>query len=155
MVIAIVVVGAYAVTIFGNKEKTEYLVAQVYISSWNTNTTTMTPIDVQFKISLDMNNDGVFEVNQSSEVWNNTYIQQAPFRLGGPVASNLGNFNFKVEAFKVINGTQIPMNYTADGSIPVNQGNSAESSQNSWQFDATSQSHDDLACAIEYWYYVS
>jgi hypothetical protein len=158
-VIAIVVVvlaGAYvAMTVMANNQKTEYLVAQVYVSSWNSNISKMTPMDVQFKISLDLNNDGVYEVQQSSEVWNDTYLQQAPYRLGGPVASNLGHFNFKVEAFKVVNGIQTPLNYTSDGTIPVNQGSSAEGSSKSWSFDQTLVSNDDLACSIDYMYYVS
>jgi hypothetical protein len=157
IVIAVIVIaGAYAaVSVLGNKQKPESLVAQVYISSWNSNTTRMNQMDVQFKISLDLNNDGTYEVQQSSEVWNNTYIQQVPFKLGGPVTSNQGDFNFKIEAFKVANGTQIPLKYTSDASIPVNQGSSEEGSYKSWHFEQIDAGDDDLACGIDYWYYVS
>jgi hypothetical protein len=155
-VVVIILAGAYtAMTVLGNNQKTEYLVAQVYIGSWNSNLSKMVPIDVQFKISLDLNNDGVYELQQTSQVWNDTYLQQTPFRLGGPVASNVGNFNFKVEAFKVVNGIQIPLNYTSDGTVPVNHGSSSDSSSNSWSFDETQLSNDDLACSIDYIYYVS
>ncbi len=154
--VAAIMIGSYAaITVFGNNEKTEYLVAQVYIGSWNSDISTMNQMDVQFKISLDLNNDGVYEVQQTSDVMNDTYIESAPYRLGGPVASNLGSFNFKVEVFKVVDGVQIPMNYTEDGSIPVNQGSSTESSQNSWSYDATVMGNDERACSITYWYYVS
>jgi hypothetical protein len=159
VIVVLVLAGAFAaISVFGNSnQKPEYLVAQVYIASWNSNTSVLDPMDVQFKISLDLNNDGIYEVQQSSQIWNvrNTSIQQAPFHLGGPVASNLGHFNFKVEVFKILNGTQIPMIYTADGSIPVNQAASADSSQNSWSYDATMTSSDPLACGISYMYYVS
>jgi hypothetical protein len=159
VIVAVVLAGAFAaISVFGNNnQKPEYLVAQVYIASWNGNSSVMDPVDLQFKISLDLNNDGVYEVQQSSPIWNirNTSIQQAPFHLGGPVASNLGNFNFKVEVFKMVNGTQIPMNYTTDGSIPVNQAASADNSQNSWSYDATTTGNDPLACGISYMYYVS
>jgi hypothetical protein len=152
----IVLAGAYAgLSAYGNNQKGEYLVAQVYITSWNSNISMMNAMDVQFKISLDLNNDGTYEVQQYSDIWNNTYIQQTPFRLGGPVVSNQGQFNFKIEAFEVANGMLIPLNYTADGSIPVNHGSAAENSQDSWHFDATTIGHDDFACAIDYMYFVS
>jgi hypothetical protein len=157
IVIAVVVLaGAYAaMSVLGSKQKVEYLVSQVYISSWNSNITKMNQMDVQFKISLDLDNDGTYEVQQSSEVWNDTYIQQAPFKLGGPVASNLGHFNFKIEAFKVVNGTQTPLRYTPDGTIPVNQGSSMEGSSHSWHYEQAQAGDDDLACGIDYWYYTS
>lgn len=157
IVIAVIVIaGAYAaVSVLGNKQKAESLVAQVYIGSWNSNLSKMNQMDVQFKISLDLNNDGTFEVQQSSEVWNDTYIQQVPFKLGGPVISNQGNFNFKIEAFKVVNGTQTPLKYTSDAKIPVNQGSSLEGSSKSWHFDQVDAGDDDLTCGIDYWYYVS
>jgi hypothetical protein len=159
VIVVIVLAGAFAaISAFGNNnQKPEFLVAQVYINSWNRNANLTDPMDVQFKISLDLNNDGVYEVQQSSQIWNiqNTSIQQAPFHLGGPVASNLGHFNFKVEVFKIVNGAQIPMNYTADGSIPVNQAASTDNSQDSWNYDLTITSNDPLACGISYLYYVS
>jgi hypothetical protein len=156
LVAAIVVVGAYAaVSVFGTKEKTEYLVAQVYIASWNNNISMSNPIDVQFKISLDLNNDGTYEVQQSSDVWNHTYLQMAPFKLGGPVASDLGQFKFKIEVFQVNDGILTPMNYTDDGSVPVNVAQSGEGSADSWLYDATTTSSDNLACSLGYYYYVS
>jgi hypothetical protein len=157
IVIAVIVLaGAYAaISVLGNKQKGENLVAQVYISSWNSNTTSMNPMDVQFKISLDLNNDGTYELQQSSDVWNNTYLQMAPYRLGGPVVSNQGHFNFKVEAFKVDNGTLTPLHYTSDATIPMNLGSTIEGSSKSWTYDQAQAGNDDLACGIEYWYYVS
>lgn len=156
VVAVIVLAGGYAaISFLGNNQKTETLVAQVYISNWNSNTSKMDQMDVQFKISLDLNNDGTYEVQQFSQVWNDTYLQQAPFKLGGPVTSNLGQFTFKVEAFKIVDGTQVPLRYTPDGTNPVNQGSSIEGSANSWTFDQTKAGDDDLACAIDYWYYVA
>jgi hypothetical protein len=157
MVAAIVIVGAYAAAVaFGGNQKTEYLVAQVYITSWNSNITMMNLVDVQFKISLDLNNDNTFELQQYSDVLNNTYLETAPFKLGGPVTSSVGHFNFKVEVFKVVNGIQIPMNYTQDGKVPVNSVSATESSEDSWSYDATAlRSFDDYSCGISYMYFVS
>jgi hypothetical protein len=127
----------------------------VYVTSWNSNTTTMNLMDVQFKISMDLNNDGVYEVQQSSAVLNQTYIEVGVFHLGGPIASDADHFRFKIEAFKIDNGTSIPLIYTADGSIPVNQGSSEEGALNSWSYDATLNSSSDLACNINYMYFIS
>jgi hypothetical protein len=83
-VVVVVAVVAVAISAFGNsKNVMDYNVAQVYINSWYVDTNES--LSVQFKIYLDLNNDGVFEVERTSEVMNDSAVLVAPFKLGGPI----------------------------------------------------------------------
>jgi len=129
-----------------------YNVVQVYVSSWHTNES----VDVVFKISIDLNNDGEFEFPKTSEVFNNTSILVSPFKMGGPLVNSVAHFKYKVEVFEVVNNEWVPMPYTEDGSIPVYEGNNTVYATGYGGGDATSlPQHSVYACGLSFYYVVS
>jgi hypothetical protein len=154
---ALVIAGLYMVApAFGKQQAPVNNVAQVYITTWNIEPIGDQGIDVQFQLSLDLNGDGTFEVVRSSEVFANTYVELAPFKLGGPIPASISKFSFKVEVFRVVDGVRSPLSYSNDGMIPVNDGINQEDSSNAWSFENLGSSGTSMAvCNITYSYYVN
>jgi len=160
--VALIVVAFIAFVVapnLGGGQQTSFNVVEIYISSWDLNKTVETQgIDVKFKISIDFDGDGIFEFPKLSSRFNDTTVELAPFKLGGPIASAITAFKFKVEVFKVgINETLgEQLYYTADGTTPVNDGINQAEALHSWSYDATGiEGANDNACRISYWYYVN
>ncbi len=129
-----------------------YNAVQIYISSWHTNES----VDVVFQISIDLNNDGVFELAPHSNPVNNTAIEVSPFKAGGPLVNGAAQFKYKVEAFAVVNGIWTSMPYTADGLTPVYTGNNTVYAEGWGGGDATeTPGHSPLACGMMFYYFVS
>jgi hypothetical protein len=160
--VAVVVVVFMAFVVapnLGSGQRTSFNVVEVYVSSWDLNKTVPTQgIDVEFIISIDFNGDGTFELSRPSPRFNDTTVELAPFKLGGPIASTITSFQFKVEVFRVAaNGAlEQQLYYTADATVPLNDGINHVDASKSWSFDATGiEGANDNACRISYWYYVN
>lgn len=158
--VALVVVGFMAFVVvpnLGGSQQTSFNVVQVYITSWSLNKSVETPgIDVVFKISIDFTGDGIYEGPKNSTVFDDTTIEVAPFKLGGPIASSITTFKFKVEVFKVVDGVWQLMYYTADATTPINDGVNQVEASKSWSYDATGiEGANEYACMISYLYYIN
>jgi hypothetical protein len=141
----------------GGGQQTSFNVVRIIITNWDLNKTIEAQgIDVQFIISIDITGDGVYESVKPSDVFTNTTVEVAPFESGGPVATTIPSFKFKVEAFKLVGGELQQLYYTANGTTPVNQGTNDADAQQSWSYDATwIEGANDYACRISYVYYVN
>jgi hypothetical protein len=158
VVIAIIAFIAFVVAPnIGGSQQTSFNVVKIIVSNWDLNKTIEAEgIDVKFIISIDITGDGIYEIVKPSNVFNNTTVEIAPFESGGPIASTIPSFKFKVEVFKVVDGALQQMYYTADGTTPVNQGDNDVDASQSWSYDATwLEGANDYACRISYIYYVN
>jgi len=153
-VVAVIVIVAAAYSVLGQKKVATYNVAQVYITSWNLDMNDTTTVDVRFKISLDLDGDGAFEVNKTSDTFPGVTFEIAPFTLGGPISSDVQKFHFKVEVQKASGGSWVNMRYMEDGSIPINEGKNEVDVEGSWSYES-SLGGAGIDCAISYAYYVS
>ena len=99
----------------------------------------------------------LFEIEKLSSKFNDTYVEVAPFKLGGPIASTITTFTFKVEVFKVADNEALEqMYYTPDGSTPLNNGTNDVDASQSWSWDATAiEGANEYACKISYLYFVN
>jgi hypothetical protein len=131
-------------------------VVEICVLSWDLNTkSTGKAIDVQFRISIDSDHDGVYDVVRTSDVFHNTTVETVPFRVGAPIKTSVTEFTFKVEAFQVENGSLVPMNYLSSGSVQTNTGLNEVGFSQSWKYDAIGMGQqDNLACRISYVCYV-
>jgi hypothetical protein len=133
-----------------------YNVVQVYITHWTVENEVEDPIDVQFVISLDLNGDGVFEIQRTSDVFDNTLFEIAPFHLGGPIDTATSSFNFMVEVFSRSGNSTEPLSYTIDGITPINEGLNTVDSSQAWDYPLSYPSENGaVMCGISYAYYVS
>jgi hypothetical protein len=157
---ALILFSAIAVAVltgsFSGGKKEDTNVAEIYLLSWDLNTKDAgKAIDVEFRISIDTDNDGVYDQVRTSEVFRNTSVETAPFRLGSAIPTSVGEFTFKVEALQVNNGSLMPMNYHASGSVPVNSGINEQGFSQSWKYDGTSlELNGSPTCRISYACYV-
>jgi hypothetical protein len=154
VIVLVIIIVLTAMTVFGSKKAATYNVAQVYITSWNLDANDTSLVDVQFKIYLDLDDDGVFEVNKSSEMFNSTSFELAPFHLGGPIDTQIDKFNFKIEVIINVAGASQMMRYTNDGTNPVNEGRNELDISDSWSYEST-VGEAGVDCAISYAYYIS
>ncbi|MFA5311898.1 MAG: hypothetical protein WC375_01110 [Methanomassiliicoccales archaeon] len=157
MVMSLIIVGFFAYTYLDQNDETQYNVVEVYILNWDVGAVeAQEGIDVQFRISIDMDGDGEFELVRSSQILNDTTIETVPFRLGATIPTTESSFFFKVEVLKIVNDIQTPMYYTDDATVPINKGYNNEEQPLAWTFDATDGS-DPLgsSCRISYVYYIN
>jgi hypothetical protein len=158
--VALIVVAFIAFVVapnLGGGQQTSFNVVEVYITSWSLNKSVETPgIDVVFKISIDFNGDGIYEAPKNTTVFHDTTVEVAPFKLGGPIASSITTFTFKVEVFKVVDNQWQLMYYTADAITPINSGVNQVEASHSWSYDATGiEGANEYACMISYLYYIN
>lgn len=142
---------------FSGVKRDSYNVVEIYIFNWDKNATVLDDnIDVQFRISIDSNDDGIYDIVGNSIVFQNTSVEIVPFKLGDVIQTTNSEFKFKVEVFRVVNGSVVSMHYQENGLTPVNSGLNKVDSSQVWTYDATSViGKDDLACRISYVYYVT
>ena len=140
----------------GGASNERYNVVEIYVLSWDLNTTNPSrAIDVQFRISVDSNGDGEYDHFRNSDVFRSSTLETAPFRLGDAILTSTDAFRFKVEVFQVMNGTLVPMHYLKSGTTPVNSGLNQEYFSKVWKYDATSGLETGaLDCRISYVCYV-
>jgi hypothetical protein len=160
LVIAILCISSVAIFAtgsFSESKRARFNVVEIYILNWDTNVTGQgDEIDVQFRISIDSDGDGTFDIVRGSEVFRNTTVEIAPFRLGGAIPTTVGDFHFKVEALRVVDGSLVPMHFTNGGPTAVDTGINQRYSSEVWSYDATAGvGKDDLACRMSYVYYVN
>jgi hypothetical protein len=153
-VIIIIIVIAAAYTVLGQKKSTTYNVVQVYVTSWNLDINDTTPVDVRFRILLDLDGNGVFEVNKTSETFTGVTFQIAPFNLGGPINSAVQKFYFLVEVEKATGASWVNMRYQNNDTTPINEGKNEVDVEGSWSYEST-MGDPGMDCAITYAYYVS
>jgi hypothetical protein len=146
---------ASALGYIGGAKRDSYNVVEIYILNWDINATGPgNEIDVQFRISID--GDGNYDLVGSSDVFHNTSVEIVPFRLGDTIQTTKGEFQFKIDVFRVVNGSLVPMRYLDIGPTPVSYGLNKVDSSNAWAYDATTGvEKDDMACRISYVYYVN
>ncbi len=130
---------------------------QVYILNWDLNNTDPNAaVDVVFKISMDLDGNGQFEVEKRSEVLANTTVEPAPFKLGGPLPATATHFAFKVEVFRLINNQYYQLYYTANRTVPVLPGLNEVGASQAWMYDSTNApGHTSDDCRISFQYIVS
>jgi hypothetical protein len=157
VVLVVSLVMAATLGLFNGTKKDNYNVVEIYILNWDTNATGPSDnIDVQFRISIDSNDDGNYEVVRESNIFRDTSVEIVPFNLGDIIQTTQSKFQFKVEVLRVVNDSFVPMHYQKNGPTPVNSGINDVDSSDVWSFDATSiVGRDDLACRISYVYYVN
>jgi hypothetical protein len=154
--ILVIVVVVLAVMAGGwtNSPEPTYNLAQIYVTNWDTNSSEGDVFDVQFRISIDTNNDGVFEYVKTSPLMSNTNYEMSPFRTGGLLSTDVSTFQFKVEVFRVVDGVQVPQYYTDDATVPLNTGINNMEASDIWSFDATvAHPMDPNFCRFGYSYY--
>ncbi|OPY30999.1 MAG: hypothetical protein A4E32_01981 [Methanomassiliicoccales archaeon PtaU1.Bin124] len=153
IVAAVVLVGT-AFALMGNQKVPTYNAAQVYITSWTLGPNDTSLVDVQFRISLDLDGDGVCEINKTSATFNSTTFEMAPFKLGGPVNTDVKVFHFKIEVIRIGDGAVVNMRYTNDGSSPLYNATNDMDASGSWSLASP---HEDagIDCSIEFAYYVN
>ncbi len=155
--VAVLVLAFVVAPNLGSSPQNSYNVVEVYIGTWDLNKSIETPgINVVFQISIDFNNDGIFDLNPHSEVFNSTTVEVAPFKIGGPIISTISTFTFKVDVFKVVGNSWVPMYYTADATTPLNHGVNQVEATGSWSWDATGlEGANEFACKISYLYFIN
>ena len=160
--VAVVVIAFVAFAVapnLGPSQHTSFNVVEVYINSWDLNKSVPTQgMDVKFKISIDFNGDGTYDMEKMSSKFNDTTVELVPFKLGGPIASTISTFKFKVEVFKLTANDAIEgqMYYTPDHTTPINSGVNQVDAQGAWSYDATGiEGANDYACKVSYVYYVN
>jgi hypothetical protein len=155
--VAVLVLAFVVAPNLGGGTHTSFNVVEVYIGTWDLNKSIATPgIDVMFQISIDFNNDGVYEMSPHSDAFNSTTVLVAPFKIGGPIDSSIGTFTFKVDVFKLVDNSWMPMYYTADATTPLNHGVNQVEATGSWSWDATGlEGANEFACKITYLYYIN
>jgi len=145
---------AFLPGVLSNGQQGDINAVQVYITSWDTNGTT--PVDVVFKISIDLNGDGSYDFPKESAVFGNTTIESAPFKLGGPLPAGSMHFSFEVEAFRIVDNIWLPMHYTANQTTPQVWGDNQVGAGQTWSYDATNAYPEDLNfCRISFLYFVA
>jgi hypothetical protein len=157
VVVLAVILAAAALGLLSGKGQTRYNVVEVYVLGWDNNSTGPNAgLDVQFRISIDSNNDGTFDFVRTSEVLRNTTVETVPFRTGDAIPVGTGSFQFKVEVLSIDNGSATLMNYTGSGAVPLETGVNDVTFSKSWNYDATNvPGKDPLSCRISYLCYVS
>jgi hypothetical protein len=156
VVLLAVIVTVIAMGFFGGNTQPRYNVVEIYVLSWDINTTQPNDsIDVQFRISIDSDNDGAYDLVRTSELFRNTTVESAPFRVGDIVPTSMSGFQFKVEVFRSANGTFEPMNYDRSGTNPTCAGINDVTFSKVWKFDATDGTEKSaLDCRISFVCYV-
>jgi hypothetical protein len=154
IVVVVVVVGALLALSMSNNKSATYNSAQIYVTSWKMNSTEAPNVTVLFRMSLDLNGDGIYETVRTSNTFNQTGFELVPFHVGGPVNTQVQTFYFKIDVLRVLNGSETMMRYTDNGVSPVNSGSNIPGSSGSWQYD-TQSGPLDQNCAIKYVYYTS
>jgi hypothetical protein len=156
VVLSILLMMAMALGFFGGAKKDTFNIVEIYVLNWDTNATgSVDNIDVLFRISIDSNDDGNFELVRESGIFHDTSVEIVPFKLGDAIKTSQGDFKFKVDVFRIVNNSNVPMRYLNNGPTPINSGTNEVDSSNVWSFDATmGVGNDDLACRISYVYYV-
>jgi hypothetical protein len=153
IIVIVVLVLSLAVLFSGAKKAPTYNVAQVYITTWGLPDFQGQPVDVQFRVLLDLDGDRVYEVNRTSHVFANSTFELAPFSLGGPIDTAVRDFHFKIEVLKIQGGNETFLFYDSTGVVPENAGINAEGGSGSWSFPQ--EGHAVAGCSIAYAYYVN
>jgi hypothetical protein len=152
IVIIIAAVLLLAVSLMGGNKTPTYNVTQIYVTSWSMPPES-DPVDVKFKVYLDLNGDRVYEVNRSSDVFSNTTFELAPFNIGGPIDTEVRQFHFIIEVLRVNGSNETPLRYANGTAMYESTGANEEGASGSWSFPMQSQSEEE--CTIQFTYYVN
>jgi hypothetical protein len=152
IVVIVIIILAVVLLMAGNKAPT-YNVAQVYVTTWGMASAQAEPIDVKFRVLLDLDGDQAFEVNRSSAVFTNTTFELAPFNLGGPINTNVKQFHFKVEVVRMQDGNESVLWYDGGTLSPTNTGVNEEGGSGSWSYPQ--DGHAVSECTVQYAYYIN
>jgi hypothetical protein len=112
--------------------------------------------DVQFRISTDLDNDGSFEVVNTSQISFGVERVNEPLKANIAVPSDQTTFAFKVEAIRVDGSSPGPLYYGVNESGIVHQGANIPGFDSSWEYNYP---RDQLAnastCSLSYRYEVA
>ena len=155
-VVVSLILAATALGYLGGTDKRDYNVVEIYVLSWDINTTHPNDvIDVEFRISVDSNNDSEFDLVRTSGIFRNTTVETAPFRVGNAIPTSVNGFHFKIEVLKLVNGDLVPMDYSGTGSVPICDGINDVTFARAWSYDGTgSQEGGAVTCRISFLCYI-
>ena len=127
----------------------------IEIVRWSTDRCTYR-CNVQFSISTDLDNDGSFDIVNTSQVINDVARVNEPLKANISIPSNQTTFAFKVEAFRVDGSSSDPLYYGRNESGIVHQGANILGFNSSWEYNyPRDQIANDSTCSLAYRYEVA